>query len=98
VKHLVDVVVRRLGLVVGDQFKADSRKMKFVVREVPADDLFPAFTDFDVVHHYLRVRNACPAPHLTIPKHRAERMKITYTIEFLKCCLSTTFRFSLIVR
>jgi len=32
VKHLVDIVVRRIGLEIGDRFKADSRKVKFVVK------------------------------------------------------------------
>jgi len=58
-KHLVDVVVKRMGLEIGDHmFKANSRKVKFVVKggkAMPTDDQFPPkFTDFDVVHHYLQ--------------------------------------------
>jgi len=57
-KHLIDVVVKRIGLdaEVGDRFKANSRKVKFCIRgPLPADDVFPAkFNDFDVVHHYLQ--------------------------------------------
>ena len=58
VNHLVDVVVRRTGLELGDQFKANSRKVKFVVKgPLPLDKEFVnKFTDFEVVHHYLRVR------------------------------------------
>jgi len=57
-KHLIDVVVKRIGLdaEVGDRFKANSRKVKFCIRgPLPADDVFPAkFNDFEVVHHYLQ--------------------------------------------
>ena len=57
VKHLVDIVVRRIGLEIGDRFKADSRKVKFVVKgPLPPINAFPKFTDFDIVHHYLQVR------------------------------------------
>ena len=57
VKHLVDIVVRRIGLEIGDRFKADSRKVKFVVKgPLPPNNAFPKFTDFDIVHHYLQVR------------------------------------------
>lgn len=54
--HLVDLVVKRIGLEIGDRFKANSRKVKFVVKgKLPEDDVFPTkFTDFDVVHHYLQ--------------------------------------------
>lgn len=54
-KRLVDIVVRRIGLEIGDQFKANSRKVKFVVKgPLPFDEEFPSFTDFEVEHHYLR--------------------------------------------
>ena len=57
VKHLVDIVVRRIGLEIGDRFKTNSRKVKFVVKgPLPQVDAFPKFTDFDIVHHYLQVR------------------------------------------
>ena len=50
-----------MGLEIGDHmFKANSRKVKFVVKggkAMPTDDQFPPkFTDFDVVHHYLQVK------------------------------------------
>jgi len=57
-KHLIDVVVKRIGLdaEVGDRFKANSRKVKFCIRgPLPSDDNFPSnFNDFEVVHHYLQ--------------------------------------------
>ncbi len=59
-KHLVDIIVRRAGIDIGDQFKANSRKVKFVVESVEED--FPQYTDFDVVHHYLKVPRICSLP------------------------------------
>ena len=56
----MDVVVRRTGLELGDQFKADSRKVKFVIKgPLPNDSEFAKFTDFQVEHHYLRVSRLC---------------------------------------
>ena len=56
IKHLVDIVVKRIGLEIGDRFKADSRKVKFVVKgPLPPNIAFPKFTDFEIVHHYLQV-------------------------------------------
>ena len=53
----MDIVVRRIGLEIGDRFKADSRKVKFVVKgPLPPNHAFPKFTDFEIVHHYLQVR------------------------------------------
>jgi len=55
VKHLVDIVVRRIGLEIGYRFKADARKVKFVVKgPLPPNDAFPKFNDFEIVHHYLQ--------------------------------------------
>lgn len=54
INKLIDLVVRRIGINVGDRFKANSRKVKFVVSSLPSDEAFPIkFTDFQVVHHYL---------------------------------------------
>lgn len=54
INKLIDLVVRRIGINVGDRFKANSRKVKFVVSSLPSDEAFPVkFTDFQVVHHYL---------------------------------------------
>ena len=56
IKHLIGMVVRRIGLKIGDRFKANCRKVKFCVKgPLPPDSVFPKFTDFDVTHHYLRV-------------------------------------------
>ena len=54
-KHLIDVVIKRIGLDCGDRFKADSRKVKFHINgPLPLDSAFPRFTDFEVAHHYLQ--------------------------------------------
>jgi len=54
INRLIDLVVKRIGIDVGDRFSANSRKVKFVVSGMPADQEFPVkFTDFHVVHHYL---------------------------------------------
>ena len=52
----MDIVVRRIGLEIGYRFKADARKVKFVVKgPLPPNNAFPKFTDFEIVHHYLQV-------------------------------------------
>ena len=49
VNRLIDMVVQRIGINVGDRFKANSRKVKFVVSGLPPDSAFPIkFTDFQV--------------------------------------------------
>ena len=57
-KHLVDLVVKRIGLEIGDRFKANSKKVKFHVSgPLPLDSEFSKFTkfiDFEVEHHYLQ--------------------------------------------
>ena len=52
--------MKRVGLRIGYQFEADSRKVKFLVNNadgLPDDEAFGSFTDFEVEHHYLRVRD-----------------------------------------
>merc|ERR1711936_1095933 len=54
INRLIDLVVKRIGINVGDRFRPNSRKVKFVVSGMCADQDFPVrFTDFQVVHHYL---------------------------------------------
>jgi len=54
INQVIDLVVKRIGINVGDRFSANSRKLKFVVSSLPKDEEFPVkFTDFQVVHHYL---------------------------------------------
>ena len=57
-RRLVDVVVKRIGLEIGDRFKANSKKVKFHVSgPLPRNGEFPKFTDFEVEHHYLQQSN-----------------------------------------
>merc|ERR1712147_502199 len=54
INRLIDLVVKRIGIDVGDRFRPNSRKVKFVVSGMCPDSAFPVkFTDFQVVHHYL---------------------------------------------
>lgn len=82
INRVIDLVVKRVGINVGDRFSANSRKLKFVVSSLPKDEDFPVkFTDFQVVHHYLhsaqkgyqtrlrkRVRNGRAAYTFTVRK------------------------------
>jgi len=75
--HLVDLVVKRIGLEIGDRFKANSRKVKFVVRgKLPEESKFPKFTDFDVVHHYLQANRKGIQSRL---RKRSRLGRCTYT-------------------
>ena len=61
--RLVDVVVRRIGIDVGDRFSANARKVKFVINGLPEDSEFPVkFTDFqvnlNVPHSFCKVCSA----------------------------------------
>lgn len=51
--HHQQCVCRRIGIDVGDRLSRESRKLKFLIRSLPSDDLFPPFQDFKVVHNYL---------------------------------------------
>lgn len=53
--RLIESVCQKLGIDVGDRLKTTSRKLKFLVAgPLSPDTEFPAFQDFDVVHHYLQ--------------------------------------------
>lgn len=70
-KHLVDVVVKRIGLDCGDRFKANSKKVKFYISgPLPLDTCFPKFTDFEVAHHYLQ-QVRCDTLNHCFPKFTA---------------------------
>jgi len=82
INRLIDLVVKRIGINVGDRFSANSRKVKYLVSFLPKEEDFPVkFTDFQVVHHYLhsaqkgyqtrlrkRVRNGRAAYTFTVRK------------------------------
>lgn len=48
-RRLIDCVCRKIGVPLGDRFAPNSRKIKFLVKRLPADDsVFPTFQDFEV--------------------------------------------------
>lgn len=55
--RLIECVCRKLGLDIGDRFKATNRKVKFLVTGPIIDSEFPAFQDFEVIHDYLKSGN-----------------------------------------
>lgn len=53
--RMIESVCQKLGIDTGDRLLTTSRKLKFLVGDVlPKETDFPAFQDFDVVHHYLQ--------------------------------------------
>jgi len=86
-KHLVDVVVKRIGIEVGDRFKANSKKLKFLVSgPLPEDLAFPKFTDFEVVHHYLQQSNPKAGAQSRLRKRgRNGRWSYTCTVRRPEC-------------
>jgi len=80
--RLVDVVVRRIGIDVGDRFSANARKVKFVINGLPEDSEFPVkFTDFQVVHHYL---HSAQKEYQTRLRKRVRNGRATYTFTVRK--------------
>jgi len=86
-KHLIDVVIKRIGLDCGDRFKADSRKVKFHINgPLPLDSAFPRFTDFEVAHHYLQQSNASDGAQSRLRKRgRDGRWSYTCTVRRPEC-------------
>jgi len=82
INKLIDVVVRRIGINIGDRFKANSRKVKFVMSYLPKDEEFPVkFTDFQVVHHYL---HSAERGFQTRLRKRVRNGRATYTFTVRK--------------
>jgi predicted ATPase len=82
VNRLIELVVRRIGLDVADQLQANARKVKFIVSEMPPDSAFPVkFTDFEVVHHYLRSTKKGVQSRL---RKRVKSGRATYTFTVRK--------------
>jgi len=82
INRLIDLVVKRIGIDVGDRFKANSRKVKFVISNLPADENFPVkFTDFHVVHHYL---HSAKKGFQTRLRKRVRNGRATYTFTVRK--------------
>ncbi|XP_076627662.1 TRPL translocation defect 14 isoform X3 [Colletes latitarsis] len=56
--RMIECVCQKLGIDTGDRLRASSRKVKFLVKgPLLADNEFPPFQDFDVVHNYLQSNN-----------------------------------------
>ncbi|XP_050074460.1 TRPL translocation defect protein 14 isoform X2 [Anopheles maculipalpis] len=61
VNRMIECVCQKLGIDIGDRLSITSRKVKFLVSgPMPPDTSFPAFQDFEVVHHYLQ----CAGPRV----------------------------------
>ncbi|XP_058466103.1 TRPL translocation defect protein 14 isoform X2 [Malaya genurostris] len=58
--RMIECVCQKLGIDTGDRLLTTSKKVKFLVSELPPLSSFPAFQDFDVVHHYLQ----CAGPRV----------------------------------
>ncbi|XP_021699713.1 TRPL translocation defect protein 14 isoform X2 [Aedes aegypti] len=54
VNRMIECVCQKLGIDTGDRLLTTSKKVKFLVSDLPKDSAFPAFQDFEVVHHYLQ--------------------------------------------
>ncbi|UYV62207.1 unc-132 [Cordylochernes scorpioides] len=52
-RRLIAAVSRRVGIDTYDRLDPHSRKLKFLVKDFPPDEVFPIFQDFDVIHDYL---------------------------------------------
>jgi len=77
INRLIDLVVKRIGIDVGDRFRPNSRKVKFVVSGICPDSDFPVkFTDFQVVHHYL---HSAKKGFQTRLRKRVRNGRATYT-------------------
>jgi len=64
------------------RFKANSRKVKFLVSSIPTDDDFPVkFTDFQVEHYYL---HSAQKGYQTRLRKRAKNGRPTYTFTVRK--------------
>lgn len=47
-------VCQKLGLDTGDRLATNSKKRKWLVKDVPDKHLFPPYQDFEVSHNYLQ--------------------------------------------
>jgi len=82
INRLIDLVVKRIGINVGDRFRPNSRKVKFVVSGMCPDQDFPVkFTDFQVVHHYL---HSAKKGFQTRLRKRVRNGRATYTFTVRK--------------
>jgi len=82
INRLIDLVVKRIGIDVGDRFRPNSRKVKFVVSGMcPDSDFLVKFTDFQVVHHYL---HSATKGYQTRLRKRVRNGRATFTFTVRK--------------
>jgi len=53
-RRMISAICQRMSLDTGDRLEMNARKVKYLVRTLPAEGVFPPFEDFDVVHDYMR--------------------------------------------
>jgi len=78
----IDIICTRVGIDVGDRLAIESRKRKFLVSELPADEVFPDFQDFDVIHDYLSTPLSEEQARL---RARSQGGEFTYTYTIRRC-------------
>jgi len=79
--RMIQSVCQRLGIDAQDRFKANSRKLKFLIKgPVPSADEFPTgFQDFYVVHDYLQAND--PNMQMRLRKRgQGSHWSFTYTV------------------
>ncbi|XP_075146739.1 TRPL translocation defect protein 14-like [Haematobia irritans] len=60
--RLIETVCQTVGIHIADRFLPTSRKLLFLVANIPGDGEFPPFQDFEVEHRYLQ----SSAPHVQV--------------------------------
>uniref|UniRef100_T1ILT8 Uncharacterized protein n=1 Tax=Strigamia maritima TaxID=126957 RepID=T1ILT8_STRMM len=56
-RRMISSVCQKLGVDTGDRLSKNSRKVKFLIGQLPSDNEFPSFQDFKVIHDYLTSLN-----------------------------------------
>ena len=75
--RIISAVCQRMNIDTGDRLETDARKVKYLVRSLPADCEFPPFQDFDVVHDYLQTNSKKSQIRL---RKRGQKDRCSYTI------------------
>lgn len=78
-KRLIATVCLKVGVEIGDRLAHMSKKVKFLVVNMPMDVMFPSYQDFRVVHKYLISAN--PKIQLRVRKRGQDKtFSYQYTI------------------
>lgn len=79
--RMIECVCQKLGIDIGDRLRSSSRKVKFLVKApLPADNEFPPFQDFDVVHNYLQSNNPKMQARLRKRGQKGKRKVFTFLL------------------